>query len=162
MASTYKHNRIDLARDAIRLLRLLKGSEGQPIRCELFETYLDKAKGMDYEALSYVWGTGQTSDKIWLDGYPFKVTKNLYKALEHLRRLNEDRLLWVDAICIDQSYDAVSCLISEWSHHNLYCQPSQNSLQTCIVSRIIPLLRIFSSLLRFENNRVKLMLGYGV
>lgn len=108
MASTYKYNRIDLAKDAIRILRLLKGSEGQPIRCELFETYLNRAKSLDYEALSYVWGISQTTETIWVDTYPVTVTKNLHKALQHLRRLNEDRLLWVDALCIDQMHDAVS------------------------------------------------------
>lgn len=108
MASSYRYRRIDLATDAIRLVRLVQGIESQPIRCEVFETYLHQAEGVPYEALSYVWGTREAADKILLDGCPVTVTENLYQALECLRQPNEDRLLWVDAICIDQSHDAVS------------------------------------------------------
>lgn len=108
MAQSYKYNRIDLATDAIRLVRLLSGHEGQPIKCEMFETYLHEVEGVPYEALSYVWGARRSTDMICLDGCPFEVTENLYEALRHLRRLDEDRALWIDAICIDQSHNAVS------------------------------------------------------
>lgn len=108
MTSPYSYRRIDLATDAIRLVRLVQGVESQPIQCEVFETYLHQAEGVPYEALSYVWGTREAADKISLDGCPVTVTENLYQALECLRQPNEDRLLWVDAICIDQSHDAVS------------------------------------------------------
>lgn len=108
MATLYKYNRIDLATDAIRLVTLLKGDQTQPIQCEMFETYLHQIEGVPYEALSYVWGTRLSADRIWLDGCEFGVTENLYEALIHLRRPDEDRVLWVDAICIDQSHNAVS------------------------------------------------------
>lgn len=108
MAQCYKYNRIDLATDAIRIVRLLKGEEGQPIKCEIFETYLHQVEGVPYEALSYVWGATKSADVICLDGCPFEVTENLYEALTHLRRPDEDRILWIDAICIDQKHSAVS------------------------------------------------------
>lgn len=108
MASPYRYRRIDLATDAIRLVRLIQGVQSQPIQCEVFETYLHQSEGVPYEALSYVWGTREAADKVVLDGCPVSVTENLYQALECLRQPNEDRLLWVDAICIDQSHDAVS------------------------------------------------------
>lgn len=108
MAQRYQYSRIDLATDAIRLVKLPKGDQGEPIRYQIFETYLNQAEGIPYEALSYVWGNRQSADMIWLDGYPFEVTENLYEALMHLRRPNEDRVLWIDAICIDQSHNAVS------------------------------------------------------
>lgn len=105
MATPYKYNRIDLATDAIRLVTLLKGDQSQPVRCEMFETYLHQVDGIPYEALSYVWGTRLSTDRIWLDGCEFGVTENLHEALIHLRRPDEDRVLWVDAICIDQSHN---------------------------------------------------------
>lgn len=108
MAQRYHYNRIDLATDAIRLVRLPKGDKIEPIRCQMFESYLHQAEGIPYEALSYVWGNRQSADMIWLDGYHFEVTKNLYEALVHLRRQDEDRVLWIDAICIDQNHNAVS------------------------------------------------------
>lgn len=112
MSSPYRYRRIDLATDAIRLVRLVQGVESQPIQCEVFETYLHQAEGVPYEALSYVWGAREATDNIFLDGCPFTVTENLYQALECLRQPDEDRLLWIDAICIDQSDDAVSSSFS--------------------------------------------------
>lgn len=107
MAQSYKYSRIDLAKDAVRLVRLLNGGEGQPIRCEIFETYLHKVEGVPYEALSYVWGVRQSADVVYLNGCSFEVTENLYEALVHLRLPDKDRVLWIDAICIDQSHNAV-------------------------------------------------------
>lgn len=112
MTPPHSYKRIDLATDAIRLVRLVQGVQSQQIQCEVFETYLHQAEGVPYEALSYVWGTKEAADKILLDGCPVTVTENLYQALECLRQYNEDRLLWIDAICIDQSHDAVSSSIS--------------------------------------------------
>lgn len=108
MAQRYKYNRIDLATDAIRLVRLLRGDQSDPIKCEMFETYLQEIEGVPYEALSYVWGSGQLAAKILLDGCQFEVTENLHEALVQLRQYHEDRVLWIDAICIDQNHDAVS------------------------------------------------------
>ena len=40
---------------------------------------------------------------LMLDGKMFEVTRNLYKALKHLRRIFRPRVLWIDALCIHQS-----------------------------------------------------------
>jgi hypothetical protein len=56
----------------------------------------------EYEALSYSWGYPTHNDEIEIDGQHFPVTENLRLALQHLRRKNEARILWVDAICINQ------------------------------------------------------------
>jgi hypothetical protein len=57
----------------------------------------------DYEALSYVWG--ETSDKHMMScsGMKIQITANLDAALRKLRLPDQPRLLWVDAICINQS-----------------------------------------------------------
>lgn len=107
MESCYKYKRLDLATDAIRLIRILKGDTGY-IECELFETNLNEVEGIPYEALSYVWGNKESGERIWVDGCQFTVTENLCEALSNLRQPREDRLLWIDAICIDQSHHAVS------------------------------------------------------
>lgn len=107
MDSSYKYKRLDLSTNAVRLIQVLKGHKG-PIKCKMFETCLDQVEGVPYEALSYVWGNRISTDKIWVDGCPFTVTENLFEAISNLRQSGEDRLLWIDAICIDQSDDAVS------------------------------------------------------
>jgi len=62
-----------------------------------------------YEALSYCWGEiGDNLPTILLHGHTFEVTKNLHGALFRLRRHTEPRLLWVDAVCINQK-DVQEC-----------------------------------------------------
>lgn len=39
------------------------------------------------------------------DGKPVHVGQNLYSALSYLRRTNEPRVIWADALCINQTDD---------------------------------------------------------
>jgi len=83
------------------------------IRCTFALASLDE--NPDYEALSYVWGDDTTGFRVTVDGSPFFVTPNLYSALRHLRLEDRDRVLWIDALCINQADDAerthqVSCM----------------------------------------------------
>lgn len=61
----------------------------------------------NYEALSYVWGDQIHEDLIEVQHaervVPFPVTKNLGSALRQLRDTITDRLLWIDALCINQA-----------------------------------------------------------
>ncbi|KAF2828196.1 HET-domain-containing protein, partial [Ophiobolus disseminans] len=57
---------------------------------------------LDYEALSYVWGTHLCYQPAYVDGYETIITANLDVALRHFRRLHVSRTLWVDAISINQ------------------------------------------------------------
>jgi hypothetical protein len=99
----FKHSPFDLDRPGLRLLRLLKGKGGL-VECELFQAWIDgnEDEQMPYEALSYTWGGVLISEFIRIDGKTHAVTGNLFSALRHLRYLDEDRILWIDALCIDQ------------------------------------------------------------
>lgn len=55
-----------------------------------------------YEALSYCWESDHNSGSITLNGQDFEVAGNLLLALTHLRHPESPRILWIDAICIDQ------------------------------------------------------------
>ena len=59
-----------------------------------------------YECLSYVWGSQEEHQEIYInrDEANFKTTatKNLHAALVRLRDPFFERILWVDAICINQ------------------------------------------------------------
>ncbi|KAF2464838.1 HET-domain-containing protein [Lindgomyces ingoldianus] len=97
----FKHEPIDLEGPAFRLLRLFKGSEAD-IECELFQAWLHGDSAISYEALSYTWGGTEMSASVKINGRTLHVTENLYLALQYLRSQETDRILWVDAICIDQ------------------------------------------------------------
>lgn len=85
----------------IRLLLLSSGSQ-QSIVCHLSVVSVNEPP--PYEALSYVWGSAEDLQVITIDSHAFRITQNLYTALNHL--LLPDgavRVLWIDAICINQS-----------------------------------------------------------
>jgi hypothetical protein len=86
--------------NALRLLILRPGCKGEAIHCILEHgTAADPAP---YEAMSYVWGDASRVQPIFVDDKPLFVTTNLVSALDHLRYPHRERVLWADAICIDQ------------------------------------------------------------
>ncbi|KAF5676174.1 heterokaryon incompatibility protein [Fusarium heterosporum] len=89
----------------IRTLTLLPASSiDLEIHVKLFPIQLDNCR---YEALSYTWATddgdSSLSSSINCEGGTIKVSKNCEKALRKLRRQDTARVLWIDAICIDQN-----------------------------------------------------------
>ncbi|KAK0741809.1 heterokaryon incompatibility protein-domain-containing protein [Apiosordaria backusii] len=102
----YQYKPLDLSADSVRLVRLCKGAYDEQIHCELLETYIRDSEGIPYEALSYTWGGTDRQGFIVVDHTSIvQVTGNLYTALVNLRHQHSDRLLWIDAICIDQNND---------------------------------------------------------
>jgi hypothetical protein len=76
-----------------------------PVQCKLLNYSLqpsDKGTYL-YEALSYVWGSSDTLRFISIDEHDLPVTVNLYELLLRLRDSTFERIMWVDAICINQA-----------------------------------------------------------
>jgi hypothetical protein len=95
-----------LSPDCIRLLRLLPSSTATAeIQSELFEYPSRKSdrSSHHYEALSYVWGNPASPKSITVNHQNLHVTQNLHGALLRLRHDLWPRIVWIDAICIDQS-----------------------------------------------------------
>jgi len=92
--------------DAIRLLRLLPhDNEDAPLQCQLFNCTIQDSgrRTHPYAALSYVWGETDNPKSISINDHNLTVTVNLYGALSRLRHTSIERVLWVDAICINQN-----------------------------------------------------------
>jgi hypothetical protein len=89
------------ARSQIRILELQKGCGDEQLICNLSVADLDERP--NYEVLSYVWGDPKDTEEIMVAGVPFQATTNLANFLRCLRLPDRDRLVWADAICIDQS-----------------------------------------------------------
>lgn len=90
----------------IRLLRLLPhGDKSAPLQCQLIDyPILELEEGPHmYEALSYVWGSSEKPHTICVNGNAMAITANLHEVLLRLRDRLIERILWIDAICIDQS-----------------------------------------------------------
>jgi heterokaryon incompatibility protein (HET) len=98
-----------LASSEIRLFRLRPGSKDSDIS-GLIE-HMDLTKNPEYTAVSYAWGDPKITTSIQLAYHIVKndhefctvqVTVSLAAALQHMRRIDEDLVLWIDALCINQ------------------------------------------------------------
>ena len=91
---------------SIRLLKLLPGDGSTPLKCTIIQASL--AQSPDYEAISYRWGPPRPDGLIILirvGDCKVRIGGNLYTALYSLRHASQSRMLWADAICIDQNND---------------------------------------------------------
>jgi hypothetical protein len=100
MSNMYSYQALQTSED-IRIRVLDPGQPSDEISCSLKRAFLPDHP--HFEALSYVWGDPSDPRTVICSGERFKVTVNLYKALQHLRLNDSPRILWVDAICINQN-----------------------------------------------------------
>jgi hypothetical protein len=90
--------------DSIRILVLHPSpEESDPITCTIQHVRLSDAQ-LRYEALSYTWGDPTQQYEIHFPESQSTLTvgKTCRDALQLLRLGDRDRLLWIDAICINQ------------------------------------------------------------
>ncbi|KAF2662627.1 HET-domain-containing protein [Lophiostoma macrostomum CBS 122681] len=91
-----------LGEGQIRLLRLHPGQSQDVVNTTLLA--VDLAEAPPYEALSYAWGSFQERSSLLIDGNPVEIHSGLFDAIHTLRSPTSERLIWADAICINQ-YD---------------------------------------------------------
>lgn len=102
----------------IRVLKLIPGRVHEPLRCLLLRATLvhlhavrldepDHERSLvEYECISYCWGTNLNQLDISCNGHNMSISLNLGDALRHVRRGSfdsEPRYVWADALCINQS-----------------------------------------------------------
>lgn len=109
----------------IRVAHILPGVDPDPLCLELHQRSLDDTSLSPFEALSYTWGspenpetahvvsvtanTRATAEKDASSGNhdliatPAPIGRNLAAALRHLRRPDLMRIVWADALCINQN-----------------------------------------------------------
>ncbi|CAF3504471.1 unnamed protein product [Fusarium graminearum] len=124
-SSGIKSTYIPLQGTKIRVLRLSRGRFGSPLHGNLETINLhneepkteepgilrvdDDQDRMPYEAISYTWATisgNRQKDHAIFIGKSWSmlpITENCFDALTSCRLEDEDRYLWVDSICINQS-----------------------------------------------------------
>lgn len=117
MAPTYQYQPLSSPSTQIRLIELLPGRG--IIQCRLKVTELGEAEHT-YEPVSYCWkaytrehwyGSSykekkkQKTLRVRVDGADLYITENLHGALRQMRLESGIRVLWADAICINQADD---------------------------------------------------------
>ncbi|KAK1712016.1 heterokaryon incompatibility protein-domain-containing protein [Colletotrichum lupini] len=98
----FQYETLDLTGKSFRLLMLHPRSTGE-ISCNIFEASLDSDGIIPYEALSYAWGRIDLAASIIANGKTLRITNNLFTALSYLRDNHVNKVLWIDAVCIDQN-----------------------------------------------------------
>ena len=106
----YTYRALSPGRQEIRVL-LLHPSRNRDaeLRCDLFPLDIEYWLGaqaverLPYMALSYTWGPSDPAQFVCLGGRQKRITPSLFKALQEFRDPHVPVLLWVDAVCIDQS-----------------------------------------------------------
>src|ERR1700761_1464167 len=97
----YQHPRLTTPR-SIRVISLYPSPDfSAPLQANLIEVCIDELS-LSYEALSYVWGSPTGNHPLQCHGRQLFITANCDMALRYLRSPQESRVLWVDAVCIDQ------------------------------------------------------------
>ena len=85
----------------VRILRPEAGRLGDPLSGRLTVEELNATEPFD--ALSYCCGPPVLNYSIIVNGASgFRITQNLWTALQRVRKTDSDRRIWVDAVCIDQ------------------------------------------------------------
>jgi hypothetical protein len=94
----YRYDELPVG-DVIRYMTLKAGSNDDPLECTLHTAPMCE---VDFEAVSYVWGSDVRDKQILCDGHIFALTTNLFRVLHRVRQPHASRTIWADLICINQ------------------------------------------------------------
>jgi Heterokaryon incompatibility protein (HET) len=120
---------LDTSKPQIRLIHIEpRPPDNGEITCTLHLADLED-DSCRYEALSYEWGdASNTSFYIILNGQKFSVRENLWWALLNLRMKETVRIIWIDALCINQENEGErNHQVGNVSNLSLFAENSDNS-----------------------------------
>ena len=101
----YQYPPLNEARQEIRLVTLLPGEFQSDIHVSLTTVRATEHDVLDFESLSYAWGPAEDPQTIFIGvsgQETLSVTRNIREALPYLRDAKKPRVLWIDAICVNQ------------------------------------------------------------
>lgn len=84
-----------------RLLKVLPTKPNEEIQVELWQ----ELTAVPYRCLSYTWGASAPTFPIIINGRTMHVGRNLHEFLVITAQRFANEMLWIDAICINQSDD---------------------------------------------------------
>ena len=99
--------KLDVDRREVRLLKLERSTDrARPIVCQHVVVPLDSRP--HFEAISWCWGERWDAMTISLNAQAYEAPGSVVTLLQALRYPDSDRLLWIDALSIDQRDKAES------------------------------------------------------
>lgn len=133
----------------MRLLELHPGHANDNIKCSLHETTLEHAP--NYEAISYAWGDPINKVNVLCEKKIILVTLNLKNALHQLKLKDRSRILWADAICINQDDN-----LEKGSQIKLMAKIFGNATRVCIwlectIPQMLPVAELIAAIVIHKN-----------
>ncbi|KAI1332494.1 heterokaryon incompatibility protein-domain-containing protein [Xylariaceae sp. FL0255] len=113
-ASLFTHRALESGGNAIRLVTIWPGEFSNEIYLSITHDKHRDMKCASYECLSYTWDPEQPQEDVYISPNSpangndvgslrhMHVRPNLMTALRYIRLSNAPRVMWIDAICIDQ------------------------------------------------------------
>ncbi|EMC98505.1 hypothetical protein BAUCODRAFT_574559 [Baudoinia panamericana UAMH 10762] len=101
--AAWVYKKLNTDQQDVRVL-LVKASEdrSKPVCGTLRHISLINQQLPGYETISYVWGDPKLRGRIYVDGCELEVPASTERVLRRFRLPQQDRLLWIDAVCINQ------------------------------------------------------------
>ncbi|KAI7380644.1 hypothetical protein KC336_g18965 [Hortaea werneckii] len=102
--SKYAYQPLDKESLQIRLLTVYPATDPSevPVECSLWHANLGQEPKPEYETISYTWGQSKECKTVMLDDCPLNVPVSAERAIRRMRLQDQSRVLWIDAICINQ------------------------------------------------------------
>lgn len=102
---SFRHQSLQDATSQVRLLHLHPAKTLEaPLCATLLHQDLAASAGQ-YEALSYTWSGDLRPEPLLIANKSLQIRGNLQDALRRIRLGSRTRVLWIDAVCIDQTND---------------------------------------------------------
>jgi hypothetical protein len=86
-----------------RILLLEPGRHDDDLSAELQHVSLDGGLIPPYRTTSYAWGNPTRRSRMLIDSKSMSISESASSLLRHIRQEHSMCMIWVDAICIDQS-----------------------------------------------------------
>jgi hypothetical protein len=99
----FPYKALDSNLKEIRVLEVAPGTGLNIVTCTLKHISLLDDQVPCYETISYCWGSTGAKNIIKLNGSLISVPSSSEAAVKRMRFSDKPRVLWIDAICIDQS-----------------------------------------------------------
>ncbi|KAH8726435.1 heterokaryon incompatibility protein-domain-containing protein, partial [Phaeosphaeriaceae sp. PMI808] len=99
----FNYESLSSANKEIRLLEVSPGVGSDTIRCTIKHVSLLEDLPPVYETVSYCWGSPNKISVIIIDGSVVPVPASSEASIRRMRLPSSPRILWIDAVCIDQS-----------------------------------------------------------
>jgi Heterokaryon incompatibility protein (HET) len=144
----FEYEPLKLSGNSIRLLQIQPATEDNIIRCTISQ-YPIHNRPVSI-AISYTWGDEHNQRSIFVNGRNFRIRKNLWDLLWHLQQCQENRHLWIDALCIYSYRTAAKCC-RNLRFRPLFCEGFDSNPQKPVRALGAPLGLAFSCQLHPPN-----------